>query len=29
LPDEAYEPIGRAIAELLEDYYARWQALKA
>ncbi|TAK42078.1 MAG: bifunctional aspartate transaminase/aspartate 4-decarboxylase [Betaproteobacteria bacterium] len=26
LPDETYEPIGRAIAELLEDYHARWRA---
>lgn len=24
LPDEAYEPIGRAIVELLADYHARW-----
>jgi hypothetical protein len=26
LPDEAYEPIGRAIAGLLDDYHQRWQA---
>jgi aspartate 4-decarboxylase len=26
LPDEAYEPIGRAIVALLEDYHARWLA---
>ncbi len=25
LPDEAYAPIGRAIAELLGDYHARWR----
>ena len=25
LPDEAYEPIGHAIAGLLDDYHARWQ----
>ena len=25
LPDDAYEPIGKAIAALLEDYYVRWQ----
>jgi aspartate 4-decarboxylase len=24
LPDKAYEPIGRGIAELLADYHARW-----
>jgi len=24
LPDEAYEPIGRAIADLLADYHARF-----
>jgi aspartate 4-decarboxylase len=24
LPDEAYEPIGRAIGALLADYHARW-----
>jgi len=29
LPDAAYEPVGRAIAELLADYYARWQATAA
>jgi aspartate 4-decarboxylase len=29
LPDEAYEPIGKAIAALLEDYHARWRALKS
>ncbi len=26
LPDEAYEPIGRGIAELLAEYHARWRA---
>jgi aspartate 4-decarboxylase len=26
LPDDAYEPVGRAIAGLLADYHARWQA---
>ncbi len=26
LPDEAYEPIGQAIAGLLGDYYAEWRA---
>lgn len=26
LPDEAYEPIGRAIVGLLADYHARWLA---
>lgn len=26
LPDEAYEPIGRAIAGLLADYHAQWRA---
>lgn len=26
LPDEAYEPIGRAIVALLADYHARWRA---
>ena len=26
LPDDAYEPIGRAIVELLADYHARWCA---
>ena len=26
LPDEAYEPIGRAIAGLLADYHAEWIA---
>jgi hypothetical protein len=26
LPDEAYEPIGRAIAGLLADYHAEWRA---
>jgi hypothetical protein len=26
LPDEAYEPIGQAIAGLLADYYAEWGA---
>jgi aspartate 4-decarboxylase len=25
LPDEAYEPIGRGIAELLADYHAQWR----
>jgi len=25
LPDEAYEPIGRAIASLLADYHAEWR----
>jgi aspartate 4-decarboxylase len=25
LPDEAYEPIGRAIAGLLADYHAEWE----
>jgi len=29
LPDEAYEPIGHAIAGLLADYHARWQASHA
>jgi aspartate 4-decarboxylase len=24
LPDEAYEPIGRAVADLLADYHAEW-----
>ncbi|MDH4094546.1 MAG: bifunctional aspartate transaminase/aspartate 4-decarboxylase [Betaproteobacteria bacterium] len=28
LPDEAYEPIGRAIVELLDDYHARWAAMR-
>jgi aspartate 4-decarboxylase len=28
LPDEAYEPIGKAIAALLEDYCARWKAMR-
>jgi aspartate 4-decarboxylase len=26
LPDDAYEPIGRGVAELLADYHARWLA---
>jgi aspartate 4-decarboxylase len=26
LPDDVYEPIGRAVAGLLADYHARWQA---
>jgi len=26
LPDDAYEPIGRGIAQLLADYHARWSA---
>jgi aspartate 4-decarboxylase len=26
LPDDAYEPIGRGIADLLADYHARWLA---
>ncbi|MFA5912034.1 MAG: hypothetical protein WC830_00605 [Burkholderiales bacterium] len=26
LPDESYEPIGRAIAGLLADYHAQWCA---
>jgi aspartate 4-decarboxylase len=26
LPDEAYEPIGRAIVDLLADFHARWLA---
>ena len=26
LPDDAYEPIGRAIVELLAEYHARWKA---
>jgi aspartate 4-decarboxylase len=26
LPDDAYEPIGRGIVELLADYHARWRA---
>jgi aspartate 4-decarboxylase len=26
LPDEAYEPIGRAIAGLVADYHAQWRA---
>ena len=26
LPDDAYEPIGRAIAELLGEHHARWRA---
>jgi len=26
LPDDAYEPIGRGIAELLADYHARWSS---
>jgi aspartate 4-decarboxylase len=26
LPDEAYEPIGRAIVELIDDYHAQWRA---
>ena len=25
LPDEAYEPIGRAIIELIDDYHVRWE----
>jgi aspartate 4-decarboxylase len=29
LPDDAYEPIGRAIAGLLGDYHARWRARQA
>jgi aspartate 4-decarboxylase len=29
LPDEAYEPIGRGIAELLADYHAQWRARPA
>jgi len=29
LPDEAYEPIGRGIAELLADYHAQWRARQA
>jgi aspartate 4-decarboxylase len=29
LPDDAYEPIGRGIADLLADYHARWRALDA
>jgi aspartate 4-decarboxylase len=29
LPDDAYEPIGRAIAGLLADYHAQWHALRA
>ena len=28
LPDEAYEPIGRAIVTLLGDYHARWAATR-
>jgi len=27
LPDEAYEPIGRGIADLLADYHALWRAV--
>ena len=26
LPDAAYQPIGRAISELLDEYHARWQS---
>lgn len=26
LPDEAYEPVGQAIAGLLGDYHAQWRA---
>ena len=29
LPDEAYEPIGRAIAALLGDYHAQWQRARS
>ena len=29
LPDEAYEPVGRGISELLADYHAQWQAQRA
>ena len=29
LPDEAYEPIGRGIADLLADYHAQWRASQA
>ena len=29
LPDDAYEPIGRGIAELLAEYHARWRAAQA
>jgi aspartate 4-decarboxylase len=29
LPDDAYEPIGRAIAGLLADYHARWRQASA
>jgi aspartate 4-decarboxylase len=29
LPDEAYEPIGRGIAGLLDEYHARWLAVDA
>ena len=29
LPDEAYEPIGRGIADLLADYHAQWCARQA
>ena len=29
LPDEAYEPIGRAIAALLADYHAEWGARRS
>jgi len=29
LPDEAYEPIGRGIADLLADYHAQWRARQA
>jgi len=25
LPDDAYEPIGRGIADLLADYHAQWR----
>jgi hypothetical protein len=28
LPEAAYEPIGRAIVELLADYHARWVATR-
>ena len=28
LPDEAYEPIGRAIVELIDEYHAQWVAKK-
>jgi hypothetical protein len=26
LPDDAYEPIGRGIADLLADYHAQWRS---